>query len=280
MEKYTDNYYWFSKRLYSYDKDYNKFANITSNKIEELTLIINNYKRINRNNNDSLFTAYIKVLNYLLENEHIKFFLTFDEKIFILIGIIDPELNIFKEYFTASPYKSSDDKKTTERQIRKKFGFFEPYLIKYESEIYRSLKTPTEFLSHVKIDLTNELLKPAFLVRSFDDLTDEEVSEIKNKAMLFVAETEDTNKETISFNAFYSNNILNINSVKERIAFFITVFDPDLNILRIYEEESKIDKSKERIIEEIGFYHSELIRLEQIYHKRFCPDKKVSIWSL
>lgn len=288
MDQFGNNYYWLLKRLYTYDKEYKKFADLTTAKIEELTIIINNFKqRIDNriNNKENIFPTYLKTLNYLLESSYIKGNLTFDEKIFILIEIIDPEFNIFKEYLTASPYKSNDDKKTTERLIRKKFGFFEPYLIKYESDLYRKLKAPTEFLSHIKIDLTNELLKPIILIRTFDDLTDEEVSSIKDKAFVFAAEAEDNSKETLSFNAIYSNK-----TIKERIAFFITILDPDLNVLRIYEEESKIDKAQERIIEEFDFYHnellnnellnSELLRLEKIYHKRFCPDKKVSIWSI
>lgn len=281
MAENSNNYYWLSQKLFLYDRNYNNFTNLDSTRMQKLIPIINNYK--NRGSNSkpiSLIDNYFMILSYLLNNSTIKATFTYDEKIFVLIEILDPDLNIFKEYLTATPYKTINDKKVTERRIREKFGFFEPYIIKYESQIYRNIKPPTKFLSHIAIDFTSELLKYAQLVRSFSDLTDDEVNEIKNKAFIFASETDDNSKETISFNAYYSNNLLNINSIKERIAFFITIFDPDLNILKIYEEESQLEKTKERIINEIGFFNNELIRLEKIYHERFCPDKKVSIWTL
>ena len=37
--------------------------------------------------------------------------------------------------------------------------------------------------------------------------------------------------------------------------------------------------AKERIIEEFGYFNTELLTLERKYHKRFCPDKKVSVWT-
>ena len=36
---------------------------------------------------------------------------------------------------------------------------------------------------------------------------------------------------------------------------------------------------KERIIEEFGYFNTELLTLERKYHERFCPDKKVSVWT-
>ena len=50
-------------------------------------------------------------------------------------------------------------------------------------------------------------------------------------------------------------------------------------MLRIYEEESMIPNVEDRIIEAFGYYNKELLTLERKFHERFCPDKKLSIWS-
>ena len=50
--------------------------------------------------------------------------------------------------------------------------------------------------------------------------------------------------------------------------------------LRIYEEESQMKYMKERTNDQFGYFNTDLLALEKKYHERFCPDKKVSIWTL
>ena len=50
-------------------------------------------------------------------------------------------------------------------------------------------------------------------------------------------------------------------------------------MLRIYEEESMMPKVEERTIEQFGFFNQGLLPLERKFHKRFCPEKKLSIWT-
>ena len=67
--------------------------------------------------------------------------------------------------------------------------------------------------------------------------------------------------------------------ISQQLALFVLLVDSDLDMLRIYEEESMMPRVKERIIEEFGYFNTELLALERKYHKRFCPDKKVSVWT-
>ena len=36
---------------------------------------------------------------------------------------------------------------------------------------------------------------------------------------------------------------------------------------------------EDRIKDAFGFYNKAMLTLEKKYHERFCPDKKLSIWS-
>ena len=73
--------------------------------------------------------------------------------------------------------------------------------------------------------------------------------------------------------------LLGLKTLAEQFAFFILITDRDLDMLRIYEEESMMPTVEERIIEEFGYYNKDLLTLEKLFHTRFCPDKKLSIWS-
>ena len=50
-------------------------------------------------------------------------------------------------------------------------------------------------------------------------------------------------------------------------------------MLRIYEEESRMQNVEDRIKEQFGYYNTVLLSLERKFHNRFCPDKKVSVWT-
>ena len=63
------------------------------------------------------------------------------------------------------------------------------------------------------------------------------------------------------------------------MALFILMVDSNLDMLRIYEEESMMPNIRQRITEEFGYFNMDLLALERKFHKRFCPDKKLSVWS-
>ena len=73
--------------------------------------------------------------------------------------------------------------------------------------------------------------------------------------------------------------MLGLRNLAEQAALFILLVDSNLDMLRIYEEESRMPNVEKRIIEEFGYYNSELLNLEKKFHKRFCPEKELSIWT-
>ena len=64
-----------------------------------------------------------------------------------------------------------------------------------------------------------------------------------------------------------------------QLIFLILASDPNLDALKIYEEESRMPNVEKRIKEEFGYYNPELLTLEKKFHKRFCPDKELSFWT-
>lgn len=269
-------------KVYSKDNFFNNFANISEERLNEINNIVEQFTKIYIDQKDKPFDIYLKALRYIANDKELNFKrINYDERILILILVVDPDLNIFKEFLNA--YSASNRKESflPQRIITQKFGFFEPYLIKYENSYFRNFLPKPDLVSNVNIDFWDKLLKRSIFVSNFNNLSNEEIDDIFIKVEYFKSNVADpTNPNTIAFNALNAHNVLGFNKVQSMLIFFIANFDADLNILRIYEEESNIKNIKERIEQEIGFYYKDLIRLEKLYHERICPDKKVSIWSL
>ena len=82
-----------------------------------------------------------------------------------------------------------------------------------------------------------------------------------------------------SYSVTRQRKLLGLTSLAEQLAVFILLVDSNLDMLRIYEEESMMKYVEERITEQFGYYDKELLVLERKFHTRFCPDKELSIWS-
>ena len=138
-----------------------------------------------------------------------------------------------------------------------------------------------ELLTDVKIDKSLYITIARECINNFDDITLERFDDINKLASLFIYSTnEESRYTTCLYNIIYQPNLLNLNNLNEKIVFLISCVDPELNLLTIYEEECKNETIKNRCIEELGFYHKDLIRFENMYKNRFMPDKKISDWSL
>ena len=92
-----------------------------------------------------------------------------------------------------------------------------------------------------------------------------------------VADSRDAN--SLAYNIIKQNHLLKLRNAEECLIFFIAAIDPELKALKIYEEESRTDKMKERMQNELGFYDLNLVRAETLYHRRFTPDLKLSDWT-
>ena len=109
---------------------------------------------------------------------------------------------------------------------------------------------------------------------------DERFEELKDIAQAWLSlAPEKYNTKVATYSLTHQNKLLGVNNSVEQLALFILMVDSDLDMLRIYEEESMMPETKRRIIEEFGYFSTDLLALERKFHNRFCPDKQISVWT-
>ena len=112
-------------------------------------------------------------------------------------------------------------------------------------------------------------------------MSTERFDQISKLALLWNASVNEEHKYTTClYNLIYQYKLLGINSLEEKLLFFVCAVDPELKLLSIYEEESKTNIMKLRSLDEVGFYNPNLIKIEKTINKKFMPQKIVSEWSL
>ena len=293
-----------TKRMfYSRNIDFNNFANITENdKKRILSLVDIKRKGIQAKNFGKVgvdSTVYREALDYVTNAGAYRNLKNFDEKVFFFINLVDPDLVSYYTYVTTEILSKKDLAAITERkdldkaielrrqqvalledQIRAKIGFYDPALIKYE-DIYRKAFIKEEFfMEDIKISQIPFLLTFVNHIANFDKINDERFECLVEKAQMWlslVADSRDAN--SLAYNIIKQNHLLKLRNAEECLIFFIAAIDPELKALKIYEEESRTDKMKERMQNELGFYDLNLVRAETLYHRRFTPDLKLSDWT-
>lgn len=252
---------------------------------------------------------YIKTLAYLTSpTVHMKY-KTFDERMLFLIFTIDPELNIAKLYTTLplitqyeEKHKPKYEELTEEEQkeyiekrkkhnetlkvfnstIFEQYSITDPDFVYFERIIYAKDKLSKQLATNIQANYTQELLDQGITVRSFERTTDEQYENIQQLVQNYIInQTNHKNPNTVAFNLLRQNKLIGGDQTYKQIFLvFILTIDPELNALKIFYEETRWPRIKQRCIEEMGFFHKELIRLEDLYHKRFMPDKKISDWQI
>lgn len=224
---------------------------------------------------------------------------TFDERIAFLIMMTDPNLVTFKEFLKFDLISLVDISKIEDRNerallmkkrnrtissyeysVREKIGFFDVKLLKYEEMFFKRFFNEKELITEVEINSQDNLMNEAKLLKDFSSISDKRFSELSIIAQTWLSLVpEQFNSKVAAYSVTNQKRLLGLNSLAEQVALFILLIDSDLNMLSIYEEESKIQHIEERIKEQFGYYNIELLILERKFHDRFCPDKKISFWS-
>lgn len=268
------------KKLFSNNNIFTGFTCITEERKKQIETLIQKYKQLNclgkinsylLNPNGHL---YQKTLDYLVNTQCQ--LTTLDEKLFFLINIIDPECHMYELYLNC-PNQLTKAKK--ENIIRNNMGFFSTYLLNYEH--YYIVQFQHRLITNVNKDLFKKFIILLPLVKSFDDVTEERLEHIENQAILYKEIPNiNLNYQTCIYNILYQNHVLDLHTIQEKLLFFIKVMDPKLTLLKIYSEESNYKNIEKRSVEELGFFHKWLIKDELLYYQKFCPQKKISEWSL
>ena len=242
---------------------------------------------------------YIKVLQYLSNPSIHMEIKTFDERLAYLIMAVDPYLVTFKEFLkinlmTIEEITRIENLKERNRlfdernqiiceyesTVRDQIGFFDAKLLKYEELFFKRFYNNKELITQVGQHNEDKFLLLSCLIQSFDSISNERYQELVEKAEVWLSMVPEKYRSKIAtYSITNQKDLIGLDTLAEQYAFYILIVDGNLDMLRIYEEESMIPKTEERIQEEFGFYNPSMITLEKLFHSRFCPEKKISIWS-
>ncbi len=275
----------YKKRFYAEDKDFHFFESLTSEQIEIIGQTLEQSFPDSQYPQNSLI-RYLAILDYLMDSKRNHNFKSFDEKIAFLIQGIDPSLSIYYQLLTIG-YSSSNPSNMGREQaltiihfIEGFVGTFDPQFLKYEEIYFRKVLKEGKVLSHIKREGHKALLDSFKGIPSFDNVKDIEFSRLSRKADYYATVCDNPKDiHILCFNICNPNSVLELFDIASKAIFFILVIDPELKALKTYVEESNIAQMRERMMGELGFYHEGLIRLEELYRKRFFPEMTISEWS-
>ncbi len=295
---------YFKTKLYQRDKEFQGFENIDEEALVSMSKKV--YRKIelneDRNNYHSNLNRcdeYKNMLEYLTNPGIHIIFPTYDEKILFLIMATDPNLIIYKEFLKTDipslgeilliPDEKEKEIKLQERvniirnleiRIREKIGFYDSKLLKYEIAYFKTFFSKRDLIPEVKQNNINNFLNQAKVIKSLNNVSQERYQEIIEKVELWISQINTNEKvKTAIYSITQQIDMLGLKSLEEQVIFFILATDPNLEMLRIFEEESLTPRIMERSIEYSGYYSPIIIHLEKIFHQRFCPEKEISIWS-
>lgn len=295
----------YKTKFYQKEKESKRFTQITDEQLSAISDKV--YKKMEieeessyyRTSKSSKLDRYIRALLYLT-SPNIHFDIkTFDERLAYLIMMVDPNLVTFKEFLKINLVslqeiantedvklrnKMLEERKQTllsyETAVRDQIGFFDVKLLKFEELFFKRFYAEKELITEVGQNNQDNLLLFAKVISDFNCISDERYAELVENANLWLSLVDSKYKTSIAtYSVLNQKKLLGLNSLAEQFVFFILVTDRDLDMLRIYEEESMMPNVEERIIDAFGYYNKDLLVLERKFHERFCPDKKLSVWS-
>lgn len=293
------------KKFYSREKEAKSFTELTeeqlsaiSQKVYAMQEAINSSTPHNKNMNLKL-ENYHRTLQYLTNpNIHLEF-KSFDERVAFLIMMSDPNLVMFKEFLKLDLTSVNDIAKVEsikernrlnnlrnqslavyQAAVREKIGFFDIKLLKYEELFFKRFFSENELITEVESNIRDNFIVKVKAVKDFNSITEQRYKELTDIAQYWLsAVNHKGNIKTAAYSVTNQRKLLGLNTLEEQLALFILISDGNLDMLRIYEEESRTKAIEEKISEQFGYYNPELLVLERKFYNRFCPDKVLSIWS-
>lgn len=290
------------RKLYQREHLFNGFKDISEERYAELIAIRDRIKRAceerteNRSSNIQLATTglnqYLAFLQYVTNPQIHRDLPTFDERILLLILGSDPELHAFYKYLTAPVVEQITQKNGVKeihkyidedaysQEVRDEIGFYDPKLRLFEEAYFKKYVSKNQLVKESKRSKMNQLIDRANKVESFDKISDVRFEELSAMAEQYHIELGDVDYKTISYHVGVQYDYFRLRTVTEQELMLILLVDPNMEMLKIYEEESQVNRLAKRCIEAFGFYSQSFINLEKKYKKRFYPDLKLNTWSL
>ena len=272
------------KKFYQNKVHFKKFADLTDERIAELEKEIERYKGVIANEKNTV-DQYNRMLGALIYSKGY----TYDEKLYILINVMDPELNIYNLYRASNIMPVSlineEDNDFVKRnlaeernkqldaykaRVRDEIGFFQNELVTYEQAYFKKFKVNGLVMGN-KLDESKKLFD---IFKEIDSLI---ISDERYEAVLELAEKYQKDYPDVKFKDFiyhvlHQSNVLGLKNNRERIIFCINVLDKDLRMYQIYEEENKWEVIEKRCKEEVGIKNKNFLYSECNYVKTYLPE--------
>ena len=247
----------------------------------------------------SKLERYQRTLEYLTSPRIYFELKTFDERMAYLIMMVDPNLVMFKEFLKidlvsiAEINKAENEKERNiliktrnqtiaeyETAVRGKIGFFDVKLLKYEEMFFKRFFIEKELITEAGSNNLNKFIMKVNLLKDFNSISDERYEELVSVAQNWLSLVpEKYNSKVAAYNVTNQYKLLGLTTPTEQVALFILLTDSNLDMLKIYEEESTMKNIERRIVEQFGYFNKDLLVLEKKFYDRFCPDKNLSVWS-
>lgn len=294
---------YYTSKFYEKGKESKRFMDLTEDDLKELKKKVEEKRQMMSDNvtfrsvHMPKFDVYQSALEYLTNPTiHLKY-RTFDERVAFLIMMVDPELVLFREYLKLNVISKEEITKVEDKKeraallqkrnqailnfqstVREKLGFYDAKLIKYEEMYFNKFLGEKELITEVGNNNQEAIIFRAKVLSNFDSISDERFEQLKDIAQgcLSIAPYD---TKVATYSVINQKKLLGLSGMAEQLALFILLVDSELDMLRIYEEESMMSEVERRIIEQFGYYNPELLKLEKKFHKRFCPDKELSFWT-
>ena len=216
---------------------------------------------------------YIDTIDYLEELEENKA-ITFDQKIFLFIFLMDSHLKIFDIFDKKRPKSDEEISLITDKFVRNHLiqerirnnreiektltqvlGCSDKKIISFEESFYENIlcrNTP-----HITINknLIEDIITAGNNITSLDDISVDRFSVLMNYAQEIRDKINKFPREILSYIIAYQMTLLNIQIPIEQVVLFLAIIDPEFHLLEIYEEESNYHQIKSRALEELPFYN-------------------------
>ncbi len=291
---YSNNDMFFlRKKFFEKQNTFQNFTNITEEDLNTLKKAAQDFTSNFSTTNSSLTKVFLyeKVLRKVNTYQNNPDYYNFDRQIIFVIYALDPDLLMYK-IFLATPNNpkstitnsenNTNYLNTLKDNLLKYVGLTDNLLLKYEEIFFKQFFKNKILIKGVKKNILPNLTNRSKLITNFDLISEERFTTLSQIATKWLDENiyDDfqTKLYTALYNILYQSKLLGIAGIQEQFCLFILLIDPELEMLSIYEEESRIPNIKNRITERFTFYHQDLIRLEKIYHKKFVADLQVSPW--
>ncbi len=290
------------KQFYAKAVSFNYFKDVTKEDIERiLTKVKIRQKRATEDksvflNNNLAF--YVNTLKYLI-NPRIYFELkTIDERILFLILSTDPELKTYTSFLGSEIIPLEDIKTASEeeapnltdqrnnaiynfeKEVRTEIGFYDQQFIKYESILSKGLFKDKGLIEDVKIPSIRSITRKADQIENIEKLNQLSIARMNRIRDRWYTEAKNPSDfNSLAYNILNNSRELRLFTKEEQVLLFTLIADPELNLLRIFEEECTQERIIERALSEVGFYSQGMLRFEKLYHSKFEPEKQISAWT-